>query len=413
MNDFNLLIKPLPPSWENYQFGDVCRCVKDPYKPVEGGATPYVCLAHLAQGFPSFTGRGTESDIKSSKTAFKKGDVQFGKLRPYLRKGAQADFNGICSTDILVFRAENGCASDFLTYLIHSVEFIKHAKSTTSGVQHPRTSWPSLRKFHLTLPPLPEQKKIAHVLSTVQRAIEAQERIIQTTTELKKALMHKLFTEGLRNEPQKQSEIGPIPESWEVMPLGLIAESFQYGTSVKCGYDVQGKAVLRIPNVVGGAVNFSDIKYGKPKPNQIGKLKLQTGDLLFVRTNGVKKNAGRCSLFEGEIEDCYYASYLIRVRLDPHTLNSTFLNEYTRTETGTSFLIGKAIRTADGKFNINSGTLKTMLVPVPTIDEQREIVMALSGIDTKSSSARKKQVTLQDLFRTLLHELMTAKVRVT
>ena len=329
------------------------------------------------------------------------------------RKGAQADFNGICSTDILVFRAENGCASDFLTYLIHSVEFIKHAKSTTSGVQHPRTSWPSLRKFHLTLPPLPEQKKIAHVLSTVQRAIEAQERIIQTTTELKKALMHKLFTEGLRNEPQKQSEIGPIPESWEVMPLGLIAESFQYGTSVKCGYDVQGKAVLRIPNVVGGAVNFSDIKYGKPKPNQIGKLKLQTGDLLFVRTNGVKKNAGRCSLFEGEIEDCYYASYLIRVRLDPHTLNSTFLNEYTRTETGTSFLIGKAIRTADGKFNINSGTLKTMLVPVPTIDEQREIVMALSGIDTKSSSARKKQVTLQDLFRTLLHELMTAKVRVT
>jgi type I restriction enzyme S subunit len=51
----------------------------------------------------------------------------------------------------------------------------------------------------------------------VQRAIEAQERIIQTTTELKKALMHKLFTEGLRNEPQKQTEIGPVPESWEVV----------------------------------------------------------------------------------------------------------------------------------------------------------------------------------------------------
>jgi type I restriction enzyme S subunit len=262
------------------------------------------------------------------------------------------------------------------------------------------------------LPQLPEQKKIAHILSTVQRAIEAQERIIQTTTELKKALMHKLFTEGLRGEAQKQTEIGPVPESWEVVPLEQIADSFQYGTSVKCGYDVEGKAVLRIPNVVGGAVDISDLKFGNPKPNEIDKLKLQSGDLLFVRTNGVKDNAGRCSLFVNDIEDCYYASYLIRVRLDPATLNPTFLNEYSRTETGTSFLSGKAIRTADGKFNINSGTLKTMLVPVPAIKEQDDIAETLSLMDTRSSGARAKKSAYEDLFRTLLHELMTAKTRV-
>ena len=270
----------------------------------------------------------------------------------------------------------------------------------------------TLKERVLPLPPLFEQKKIAHILSTVQQAIEAQERIIQTTTELKKAIMHKLFTEGLRNEPLKQTEIGPVPESWEIVPLEAKAKSFQYGTSVKCGYEVDGKPVLRIPNVVGGLVDPTDLKFGKPKRNELDKLTLERGDLLFVRTNGVKKNAGRCSKFDDEVADCYFASYLIRVRLDPKVLNPDFLNEYSRTATGTSFLSGRAIRTADGKFNINSGTLKTMLVPVPTIEEQEEIVQSFSLIDEKATNTQVKKANLQDLFRTLLHELMGAKTRV-
>lgn len=269
-----------------------------------------------------------------------------------------------------------------------------------------------LSERSIPLPPLPEQKKIAHILSTVQRAIEAQERIIQTTTELKQALMHKLFTEGLRGEKQKQTEIGLVPESWEVVKLEAKADSFQYGTSVKCGYDVEGKPVLRIPNVVGGHIEPADLKFGKPKKNELGKLALESGDLLFVRTNGVKENAGRCSKFNGELADCYFASYLIRVRLNPTILNPDFLNEYSRTEVGTSFLSGKAIRTADGKFNINAGTLKTMLVPVPAVDEQEEIARTLALLDDKANSAISKKMSLHDLFRTLLHELMTAKTRV-
>ena len=225
MCDSSLLIDPLPAGWKNHRLGEICDRVKESYKPVDGGDTPYVGLEHLAQGFPAFVGRGTESEIKSSKTAFKAGDILFGKLRPYLRKGAQADFDGVCSTDILAFRTKTECESGFLRFLVHSDEFVDHAKSTTSGVQHPRTSWPSLREFRLSLPTLPEQKMIAHILSTVQREIEAQERIIQTTTELKKTLMHKLFTEGLRNEPQKQTEIGPVPESWEVKMVGDICRS--------------------------------------------------------------------------------------------------------------------------------------------------------------------------------------------
>ncbi|MBC8524200.1 MAG: hypothetical protein H8D27_02345, partial [Chlorobium phaeobacteroides] len=130
MRDSNLLIESLPDRWKNHKFGDLCDRVKNSYQPVDGGEKPYIGLEHLAQGFPAFIGRGKECEVKSSKTVFKSGDILFGKLRPYLRKGAQADFDGICSTDILVFRAKPICESNFLRFVIHSEEFVAHAKTT-------------------------------------------------------------------------------------------------------------------------------------------------------------------------------------------------------------------------------------------------------------------------------------------
>src|SRR5206468_2576216 len=112
---------------------------------------------------------------------FSKDDVLFGKLRPYLRKSVVAAENGICSTDILVFRA-TGSWSEYLCYLTHSDEFIAHARSTTSGVQHPRTSWAALSQFKLHIPPLAEQRKIAGVLGLVQRAMAQQERLLAVTS---------------------------------------------------------------------------------------------------------------------------------------------------------------------------------------------------------------------------------------
>lgn len=88
----------------------------------------------------------------------------------------------------------------------------------------PIVSKSNFSRIRLWLPPLMEQQQIATVLSAVQRAIERQERLIALTAELKKALLHKLFTEGTRGEPLKQTEIGTVPESWEIVPLGSIAK---------------------------------------------------------------------------------------------------------------------------------------------------------------------------------------------
>ena len=175
---------------------------------------------------------------------------------------------------------------------------------------------------------------------------------------------------------------------------------------------MNGLPVLRIPNVVGGHLDVHDLKFGNPKKNELETVRLRPGDLLFVRTNGVRENAGRCSMYRGELGgSCYFASYLIRVRLQDG-LMPKFLEEYTRTENGVRLLAGRAARTADGKFNINTGTLATLLVPKPAIDEQKVIADALASTDEKACNHAASKATLEALFRTLLHKLMTAKIRV-
>jgi type I restriction enzyme S subunit len=245
-----------------------------------------------------------------------------------------------------------------------------------------------------------------------QQSIEEQERLLQLTRELKKSLLHKLFTEGLRGEPQKMTEIGLVPESWEVATMEDVAFAFDYGTSVKCEPGKAGFPVLRIPNVASGSIDLKNLKHGQPKHNEIGHLRLNNDDLLFVRTNGVLQNAGRCALFRGELNECYFASYLIRVRVDSSKVLPAFVNEYARTEVGRRYLSGRAIRTADGKFNINSGTLKRVLLPLPSLDEQKEIILQLDLVEQKLTIEETKRRTLDDLFRTLLHQLMTAHIRV-
>ncbi len=405
MNDSNLLIKPLPPGWENYQFGDVCRCVKDSYKPVEGGATPYVGLEHLAQGFPAFVGRGTESDIKSSKTTFKIGDVLFGKLRPYLRKGAQADFDGISSTDILVFRTDNRCESDFLKFLVHSDEFINHAKSTTSGVQHPRTSWPSLREFHLSLPPLPEQKKIAYILSMVQRATEAQERIIQTTTELKKALIHKLFTEGLRNEPQKQTEIGPVPESWEIVEIGELGKCVTGSTpktKVAAFYDPPSEDFIAPADLGVRRYVYDSKKMISPEG--------------IESIRAIPKNAVMCVCIGSSIGKV--GMTFRKVSATNQQINSIVCKEG-RDPDFVFYLLSyfreywKGFATFGPVPILSKGRFSSILVPLPkSIEDQKNIAKPLLALDAKIEITERKVASLKNLFLTILHELMTAKTRV-
>jgi type I restriction enzyme S subunit len=346
-----------------------------------------------------------------SKHRVRPGDLLFARRGEIGRHAliTESESGWLCGTGCFLVRV-NGPESDstYISFYLSTDESVEWLNRHAAGVVMPNLSNNVLQRVPVALPPLPEQKKIAHILSTVQRAIEAQERIIQTTTELKKALMHKLFTEGLRHEPQKQTEIGPIPESWEMVELGELLEIAQYGMSVK-GNPEGNHPILRMTNQVDGQIVGRNLQFVEISDGEFEKFRVGRGDILFNRTNSLDL-VGRTAIFDIEGE-FVFASYLIRLRTDGKKLNPFFLNCYFNTDEIQARLKSIATR-AVSQSNISATRLKGFPVPKPSLDEQDEIVACATALDRKLAVHRAKLDQLQDLFRTLLHELMTAKTRV-
>jgi type I restriction enzyme S subunit len=408
MSEHSLLLETPPRGWTTESFGDMCIRVQDSASPNPDGQRLYLGLENLASGFPALVGRGSESEVRSGKTAFRKGDVLFGKLRPYLRKSALVSEDGICSTDILVFRASERSLPEFLCLLTHSDEFVGHAKATTSGVQHPRTSWASLREFKLHLPPLPEQRKIAGVLGLVQRAIEQQERLIALTTELKKTLLHKLFTEGLNGEPQKQTDIGPLPQSWEGVKLEDLFDT-QLGKmlSQKARIGDNPKPYLRNKNVQWGAIDTTDLFSMDFNERERGKFILVPGDLLICEGG----EPGRAAIWRGALKECYYQKALHRLRPKSNIISNEFLAHWLEFAFRYQDLYGVA-GASSTIAHLPEVQLKMLQIPLPSRNEQDTIVESLNAVDNKIALHQSKHAKLTILFRTLLHQFMTAQLRI-
>ena len=259
------------------------------------------------------------------------------------------------------------------------------------------------------VPPIEEQRKIAAVLGLVQRAIEQQERLIALTTELKKALLHKLFTEGLRCEPQKQTEIGPVPESWEIMPCEELCEMISVGVVVKPAshYVSNGVPAFRSFNVREDRLETNDLVYFSETDNntKLAKSKLRADDVLVVRTGYPGTSCVVPKEYDGS--NCID---LVIVRPKVGVIRSGFLSRFFNAPAGKSQTAGSKHGLAQQHLNV--AAVKRTRIPVAPLEEQDEIDFALATVQQKIALIEARKENLTDLFRTLLHQLMTAQVRV-
>ncbi|HDY8134944.1 TPA: restriction endonuclease subunit S [Vibrio vulnificus] len=163
-----------------------------------------------------------------------------------------------------------------------------------------------------------------------------------------------------------------LPNGWEWCRFGNVFVDLKYGTSKKSDYKMNGSPVLRIPNVVGGRVDLSDLKYSVMTDKELVDYQLQQGDLLLIRSNGSLGIVGRCTVVDNDLVNTVYAGYLVRARILPDTVNSHYVKSVLDSHDVRRQIEGP-IRTTSGVKNVNSTELSSLLIPVAPACEQLRI----------------------------------------
>ena len=179
-------------NWEHRLFGEIASPGKGKYTPKQEEILPCIELEHLEQQTGQIIGYANSNEQNSVKSVFHKGDVLFGKLRPYLRKFALPEYDGVCSSEIWVLHPESNIDSGFLFYLIQSESFIA-AANISSGTKMPRAEWSKVSNESFFIPELTEQKRIAHLFSTIDKRIVNASKSADKMLSLKQGLLQQLF----------------------------------------------------------------------------------------------------------------------------------------------------------------------------------------------------------------------------
>jgi type I restriction enzyme S subunit len=269
-----------------------------------------------------------------------------------------------------------------------------------------------LAETKVPLPPKPEQEKIAAVLWKIQRAIEIEEKVVATTRELKQSAMRQLFTRGLRNEPQKETPFGQVPKSWEIKPLAQWA--FVQGGATKgrliSPEDVIEVPYLRVANVQDGHLDLSEMKTIQIRRDELDGYRLQKDDVVLTEGGDFDK-LGRGFIWEGQIDPCIHQNHIFAVRVNLEMLWPRYFAYLAQSPYGKAYFLTVAHKTTNLAC-INTTKLRAFPVLRPELDEQKEIARILQTIDRKVLVHERKRLALQALFQTLLHQLMTAQIRV-
>ncbi|HAW49639.1 TPA: restriction endonuclease [bacterium] len=315
-------------------------------------------------------------------------------------------FTGFCgvlaSTMVKIDPRQNNLDKKYLFYFLKTK--FKLFNSTTTGTSIPHISKSIFTSLKLPLPPLPEQQRIAEVLSTVDSAIKKTAEIITKTQALKKGLMQQLLTRGIGHTKFKQTEIGKIPEEWEVVRLGSVAKKFISGgtpSTSKPEYWNGKIPWMRSAHIKGRFVDWGE-KYISEEGFKNSATNLVPGKNILVAT---RVCIGRVAINKIDIA---ISQDLTGVVVDKDKVNFEYLywTLLYFENTMKSWTQGSTIK------GVLRNDLQNLKLPLPPLPEQQKIAEILSAVDEKIEAGRKKKEKLEQLKKGLMQDLLTGRVRV-
>lgn len=368
------------------------------------GDVAYIGLEHIGQGNGKLEGVGKSSTVVSTKNTFRTGDVLFGKLRPNLKKFWRAEFDGICSTDILVLRPRAAISSSYLFYLIQSSQFLSLAMADAVGTKMPRTSWMWLGDFEFLLPPPNEQKRIVEILISVDACICRSEAMIDQAKRVKRGLMEDLLTGSLGSDAIARGE---VPSGWRTLALGDIA-SIVGGTTPKravAEYWDDGTICWATPTDITNLsrccyslcdtkekITLAAVNRGGAKVHPIGTVLMTS-----------RATIGYVAIAEVETATNQgFANFLPNKQIHPRFL--CYSLEHRRAEL-------EAISGGSTFKEISKASLKRLSVVLPPLAEQQRIAEILTSID---DGIRASEAVIRQGERVkhgLMEDLLTGRVR--
>ena len=367
---------------------------------MQGGLNFYPVKKISLDFFHSMSrGHLNDGDVLINKDGANTGKSSIYRNSPYSRAAI--------NEHLFILRGKNDTLEQvYLHYLLQlsSVRAIIETKITGSAQPGLNTSF--VKNFPIELPPLPEQKKIAAILTSVDEVIESTQKQIDKLQDLKKATMNELLTKGIGHTEFKDSELGRIPKSWEVRALGDYVKLQGGNAFPSSSFSDFGVPVVRISNIVNGKVDMSKCIYFL-ESERFRNFIVGKGDILLAMSGAT---TGKVGIYSNDFPS-YLNQRVGRFRvLNKSKVDTFFLRHLVQSSIFSEATLRDAIGGAQP--NISSSQVESVYYSFPPLAEQDLIASTLGSLDQQVGIQRQKLSQTQSLKKSLMQDLLTGKVRV-